>query len=252
VAKVVGRDKKYTAVNVAAIGADVFESHLFGHAVGAFSGAVRASRGIFRAHEGGAVFLDEIGEVPLLLQPKLLRLLENREVMPVGESASPVDVLIVAATNRALEDDVERSTFRRDLLARFGRTISMPALRARAEDIHEIARSVLERRGETVNADTVEVEAVERLALAPWLSNIRELASVLNEVARIDARPGLRHEAVASVLRERGDARVPSASTALTRSEAEAAVKTAGSERRAALDLRVSRGTLRRALSREK
>ena len=119
VAEAVGRAHPYAAVNVASVPAGVFESQLFGHVAGAFSDARHASKGIIASHEGGAVFLDEIGELSIELQPKLLRLLENREILPVGASGpSTVDVLLIAATNRELAKDVVDGGFRRDLLAR--------------------------------------------------------------------------------------------------------------------------------------
>lgn len=180
-----GRSKKHVTVNVAGVPAGVFEAQLFGWIKGAYSDSGDGGRGVLRDADGGAVFLDEIGELPLPLQPKLLRVLENREVLPVGASRpAPVDVVIVAATNRALEDEVERGTFRRDLLARFTARVELPRLADRAEDLWAIFAELGRRRSapHDLDPDRAEVEAVERMMLAPWPANVRDLARVLAEL----------------------------------------------------------------------
>jgi DNA-binding NtrC family response regulator len=132
-------DKPFVAINCGGLVADLAESQLFGHEKGAFTGAFGASRGAFRAAEGGIIFLDEIGELPLDLQPKLLRVLQQREVLPVGATEPvPIDVQVVAATNRDLEAEVEKGTFREDLYYRLNMIeLKVPALRERSEDIPE-------------------------------------------------------------------------------------------------------------------
>ncbi|MCL4750468.1 MAG: sigma 54-interacting transcriptional regulator [Myxococcales bacterium] len=238
--------KPYVAVNVAGIAAGVFESQLFGHVAGAFSGAGKGSRGIIASHDGGTVFLDEIGELPLELQPKLLRLLENGESLPVGaDRPLRVDVLIVGATNRDLEEMTEAGRFRRDLLARFAAVIEVPPLRERAEDLFAIAAARAAKMGEVYDPARVEVEAVERLMLHPWRANVRELHSVLDRVAAIDPPPALRLAAVTQLLGV-----TPSQRTGvLTRERVQAALAAcAGNQSAAARQLGVSRGQLLRFL----
>lgn len=249
VAEASGRAHKYAPINVAGVAAGVFESQLFGYVAGAYSGGGRGSPGVFVAHDGGAVFLDEIGELPLDLQAKLLRVLDNREVLPVGGvRPTVVDVLVISATNRALEDAVEQGTFRRDLLARLAAArIDLPALRDRAEDLFAIMQALLAKRGEAFDPARVEVEAVERLMLHPWPSNIREVASVVERVAMLEPPPRLRLESVEQVLGPLASGVSSARSGPLTTETIERAIAEAGSESAAARKLGVSRGKLRRA-----
>ncbi|MBW2529304.1 MAG: sigma 54-interacting transcriptional regulator [Deltaproteobacteria bacterium] len=247
VAAALGRANPFAPVNVAGVSAGVFESQLFGHVAGAFSGARQATDGVVLAHEGGTVLLDEIGELPLELQPKLLRLLENREVLQVGASR-PVraDVLIVAATNQDLELRVEQGSFRRDLLARLCMArLHLPPLRQRAEDIGAIARAVASRVGLELDPEHTEVEAVERLLLEPWPSNVRGLIGALSQMAALEPGPGLRLWAVESVLGPRqGTQDVP-----LTRDVVLGAMeRTGGNQSETARRLGITRGKLRRLL----
>jgi transcriptional regulator with GAF, ATPase, and Fis domain len=249
VALAFGRADRLAAVNVAGVARGVFESQLFGHVAGAFSDAKTAAPGIVLAHDKGAVFLDEIGELPLDLQAKLLRLLDNREVLPVGgQRAVTVDVLFVAATNRDLAEMVERGEFRRDLWARLAQaTIAVPALRERNEDVFAIVQALWRRAQAPAPApEQVEVEAVERLLLEPWPNNVRELDATLAAVRRKDPEPGLRLWALEEVLGSRRDDK-----TALTREAVDAAVRAAdGNVTAAASKLGVSRGKLLRMLKR--
>jgi transcriptional regulator with PAS, ATPase and Fis domain len=236
--------KPFTAVNVAGIASGVFESQLFGHVAGAFSGARTASTGILVANQGGAIFLDEIGELSAEAQAKLLRVLENREVLPVGAPRPlSVDVTIVAATNRDVEEMVEQGKFRRDLFARFAKArIHVPSLRDRAEDLFALAVFLSERDHGSLPVERVEVEAVERLLLHEWPNNVRELDAALAAFRRIDPEPGLRHWAVEQVL-----GKAPMNRSALTRSTIEAAlVACDGNLSAAAQRLGVSRGKLLR------
>ncbi len=178
VAVALGRAKPYGTVNVAAIARDTLEGHLFGWVRGAFTNADRTDPGLIRAHEGGALFLDEIGELPLPIQAKLLRVLENQEVLGVGQhQPSKVDVAFIAATNRDLSQMVKDNTFRADLLARFPSRLTLPGLRERPEDLYSVlvARWRHQLGGEPPRTDSVEVEAVERLLLHDWPSNVRDL-----------------------------------------------------------------------------
>ncbi len=180
-----GNKKNFAPVNVAAIPASVFESHLFGWKKGAYSGSEGGGEGVIRAHAGGTVFLDEIGELSLDLQPKILRLLEKREVWPVGESKAikNIDVTFVAATNRSLDAMVEAGTFRLDLRSRFARRLHILPLRERPEDIFAILQTLYQRRGLTLDPEGIEIEAVERLLLFPWKGNVRELELLVTHLA---------------------------------------------------------------------
>lgn len=243
-AAALGRETPFAAVNVAGVARGVFESQMFGHVAGAFSDARTASPGIVVAHEGGALFLDEIGELDLDLQAKLLRLLENREVLPVGaQRPVKVDVLVVAATNRDLEEMVESGRFRRDLFARLAMArLRIPPLRARCEDVFSVARELAQRASQPLPPADVEVEAVERLLLSPWPNNVRELDATLAAVRRLDPEPGLRLWALEEVM---GEARPQK--FALTQDVVEAAVAAAGGNVTAAAEkLGVSRGKLLR------
>ncbi len=246
IAEALGRSRPFAPVNVAGVAPGVFESQLFGHVAGAFSDAREASRGLVVAHQGGTLFLDEIGELPLALQPKLLRLLENREVLPVGaERPVLADVLIIAATNQPLEHMVSDGRFRPDLWARLEMArVQLPALRQRIEDLFAIARAVGPTVGATVEAPVCEVEAIERLMLAPWPTNVRGLLAALGRVAAADPRPGLRLWAVDEVVGKHLDAPAP-----VTRAAVDAALAACeGNESRAARRLGISRGKLRRLL----
>ena len=250
VASSLGRETPFAAVNVAGIARSVFESQMFGHVAGAFSDAKSAAPGVVAAHAGGTLFLDEIGELDLDLQAKLLRLLENREVLPVGSSKPVrVDVLVVAATHRSLEEMVDEGTFRRDLFARLAMArVFVPALRDRPEDVFAVARELARRAGGALSADDVEVEAIERLMLAPWPGNVRELDAALAAARRVDPEPGLRMWAIEEVMGEAGNYKV-----ALTEEMVEKAVEAAGGNvTAAAAKLGVSRGKLVRFRKRAK
>lgn len=249
VAAALGRSAPFGALNMAAIPAALFEAHLFGHTAGAFSGATRASRGVIAAHDGGAVFLDEIGELPLELQPKLLRLLENREVQPVGaERASRVKILLIAATNRPLEDAAREGTFRPDLLARLLQArLELPPLRERPEDLFALLTAAAASRGLLLSPERVEIEALERMLLHPWRLNIRELMAVMDRLLALD--PGaLRLWAVEQVLGPLPS--TPRAGTLAAEEIARTLALCNGNESEAARRLGVSRGKLRRVLGR--
>jgi DNA-binding NtrC family response regulator len=177
-----GRSGALVAVNCAAIAPTLAETELFGHAAGAFTGATAKSDGVFVAADKGTLFLDEIAELPLPLQPKLLRALATGEVRPVGR-AEPrmVDVRLVAATHGNLRGAVDDGGFRGDLLARLaGWTLAVPPLRDRREDIVRLARFVLERANPRLQLSAGSVEA---LLLWDWPFNVRELEQVLTAAA---------------------------------------------------------------------
>jgi transcriptional regulator with GAF, ATPase, and Fis domain len=244
IAAAIGRAEPYAAINVAGVAAGVFESQFFGHVAGAFSGAGAAAPGVVVAHDGGTLFLDEIGELSLDLQAKLLRLLDNREVLPVGASKPrSVDVVVLAATNRDLEGMVEAGAFRRDLLARLSMArIQLPPLRERREDIFSVACALAQRAGAPLEVADVEVEAVERLSLAPWPTNVRGLDATLAAARRHDREPGLRLWALEEEL-----GAAPGPQQALTQRTVDDAIERAGGNLTAAAELLgVSRGRLLR------
>ncbi|HLY72545.1 MAG TPA: sigma-54 dependent transcriptional regulator [Planctomycetota bacterium] len=177
------KDHPFVAVNCGAIPASLLESELFGHVRGAFTSADRDKRGLFEVAGAGTIFLDEIGEMPLSLQPKVLRVLENREILRVG-STHPLKVSgrIVAATHRNLKQMVEQELFRADLYYRLCVfEIAIAPLRSRVEDIDAIARHLLQRLSRAMNRPIPSLEPDARAALEqyPWPGNVRELANVL-------------------------------------------------------------------------
>ena len=165
----------FVAVDCGSIAENLIESELFGHVRGAFSGAVSDRRGVLEEANGGTVFFDEVGELPLSLQPKLLRVLEAREVRPVGSNAARrLDVRVVAATNRPLARAVNEGAFREDLYYRLAVVeIELPPLRARREDIKALAQHFYERfAGEGA---TTPPELLATLLARSWPGNVREL-----------------------------------------------------------------------------
>jgi transcriptional regulator with GAF, ATPase, and Fis domain len=203
-----GRPGPFVPVNCAAIASQLAESELFGHVAGAFTGASRAADGLFVAADKGTLFLDEVGELPLDLQPKLLRALATGEVRAVGSSvARTVDVRVVAATLRDLGTAVENGTFRSDLFHRLdGWRITMPPLRARREDAIAIgARLLSARRAPPLSAD-----AAEAILLHDWPGNVRELEQMLTAAAiRAAGAPELRLEHLPPNLAQRVASRMP-------------------------------------------
>lgn len=171
-----GRPGPFQAVNCAALPENLVEAELFGHAKGAFTGATQQSAGRFRAAHGGTLLLDEVAELPLQVQPKLLRLLEERVVVPLGDTrAHPVDVRIVAATQVPLETLVERGTFRQDLKARLsGLVVRLPPLRERRTEIVALFLRLLDLHSGG-RPPPVEAKLAEALCLYTWPDNVREL-----------------------------------------------------------------------------
>ena len=181
--------RPFRVVDCAAVPANLLESELFGHERGAFTGANQRRLGVFEEAEGGTVFLDEVGELPLELQPKLLRVLEAREVRRVGANRHlPVNVRIVAATNRDLRAEVNVGRFRPDLYFRLAvLTVRLPALRERPADIPLIARQLLGRLtlDEGTRRALTEPAFLARLQLSPWPGNVRELRNHLERCAAL-------------------------------------------------------------------
>jgi two-component system, response regulator FlrC len=174
--------KPFVAVNCAALPDTMLEAILFGHAKGAFTGAAGSSEGLFRAAEGGTLLLDEIAEMPIALQAKLLRAIQEREVLPVGATKSvKIDVRIIAAANRELAVEVAEGRFRADLYWRLNvMPLALKPLKARRLDIRAITAALVlrhTREGETVAWPTA--NALDRLMAHDWPGNVRELDSVL-------------------------------------------------------------------------
>ncbi len=188
-------NKPFIPVNCAALTITLAESQLFGHEKGAFTGAFGSSLGVFRAADGGVVFLDEVGEMPLELQPKLLRVLQEGEVTPIGASGpEAIDVQVIAATNRNLEIEVTEGRFREDLYYRLNMVeLRVPALRDRPEDIPEFveffSRQYAQRYKRPVwQPDT---ETLRAFCEYRWPGNIRQLSHVIEQSYVLDAAPAL-------------------------------------------------------------
>lgn len=179
--------KPFIPVNVSAIPETMLENQLFGHHRGAFTGADSAQVGVFEAAEGGTVFLDEIGELPLGLQPRLLRAIEQKEIFPLGaNSPKSLQFRVVAATNRDLEAMVEEGTFRQDLFYRLNVFhIEVPPLRERREDIPLFVQYFVKYFSTALNKSLLGVEqnALQKLVAAEWKGNVRELRNVIERAA---------------------------------------------------------------------
>jgi two-component system response regulator AtoC len=177
------RHQAFVAVNCGAIPEALLESELFGHARGAFTGADRARRGLFVEADGGTLFLDEIGELPPSLQVKLLRVLQEEEVRPIGESKSlRVDVRVIAATSRDLEREVASGRFREDLFYRLDVfRVRVPPLRERREDVPLLIDHFIARFRETLGRPvrTIADDALDRMLEHSWPGNVRELENVI-------------------------------------------------------------------------
>jgi DNA-binding NtrC family response regulator len=188
-------DKPFLAINCGAMAATLIESQLFGHEKGAFTGAVGPSLGAFRAAAGGIVFLDEIGEMPLELQPRLLRVLQQREVTPLGSSQTiPVDVQVIAATNRNLAAEVRKGTFREDLYYRLNTIeLAVPPLRERPEDIPLFIDHFAEFYASRMAVPrwTPDAATIAQFMRYPWPGNVRQLAQTIERIYVLGSVPEL-------------------------------------------------------------
>ncbi len=249
------RDKPFIPVNCAGISETLFDSQFFGHVRGAFTGAEQSMLGLVRSAEGGTLFLDEISEIPLNLQAKLLRTLQDGEVMPVG-TASPVriETRFIAATNRNLADDVRQGSFRSDLYYRLNVIhICLPPLRERVEDIHVLLDHFLSEHADRRGSANISVSAEVRRELAayPWLGNVRELMSWVDRLHVTGLPPEF---LIASLFAEAeklgpGRSRLPTLQDA-ERSAIAVALEACDNNRTAAADvLGIHRGTLLRKIS---
>ncbi len=175
-------DQPFVVLNCGAVPENLIESELFGHVKGAFTGATAAKEGLFRAADGGTLFLDEVGELPPALQVKLLRVLQDRRVRPVGGSDEvEVDVRVIAATNRDVEAEVEAGTFREDLFYRLNVIrIEVAPLRERQEDIPVLANYFLQKHAALQGRQLeLSAEAMRWLAQQPYAGNVRELENIV-------------------------------------------------------------------------
>lgn len=177
------KEKAFVAINCAALPEALLESELFGHEKGAFTGAIRSTKGLFtQAHEG-TIFLDEIGDMPLLTQAKLLRVLQERQFYPVGsEKAVAVDVRVIVATKKELEEEVKKSLFREDLFFRIHVIpIRLPPLRERKEDIPHLVDHFLKKFSRQMKKEIngLTPQAMQRLMLHDWPGNVRELENAI-------------------------------------------------------------------------
>ncbi|MGA0558436.1 sigma-54-dependent transcriptional regulator [Larkinella sp. VNQ87] len=188
----------FVAVNCSALGKEILESELFGHRAGAFTGASRDKRGLFEEAHKGTIFLDEIGEMALDLQAKLLRVLENREFMRVGDTKpTKVDVRVIAATNRDLEQEATAGHFRLDLYYRLSVfRIELPALRNRRDDIPALAEQFARQSALKIGKRDIHLnpDFRQKLQQHPWKGNIRELKNVIERAVILADGPELTPE----------------------------------------------------------
>jgi DNA-binding NtrC family response regulator len=178
------RDRPFLRLNCAALSESLLESELFGHERGSFTGAHQAKAGLLETAQGGSVFLDEIGELPMSMQVKLLRVLEDRQVWRVGGiKPRPIDVRFIAATNRNLEDQIEKERFRQDLYFRLnGITLSIPPLRERREEIEDLAREFINHVAKQLGRNTspdLSPDVRDLMLRYAWPGNIRELRNAI-------------------------------------------------------------------------
>jgi DNA-binding NtrC family response regulator len=186
-------NKPFCVLDCSAVSGELLTSELFGHTEGAFTGATKSSEGIFEAAEGGTVFIDEIGELPLELQPKLLRVLENRQVKPLGSTRTiPVNVRVLAATHRDLTQWVSEGKFRQDLYYRLAVVrIHLPPLRERTEDIAGLVEQLLKGIPTCLGAVSLTGGALSRLFTYEWKGNVRELRNALERAVALASSPVL-------------------------------------------------------------
>jgi two-component system, NtrC family, response regulator GlrR len=181
----------FVVVDCGAVPPNLFEAELFGHDKGAFTGADRARGGAFEEADGGTLFLDEIGELPMSLQPKLLRVLEAREVRRIGAASTrKVNVRVIAATNRDLREEVNRGAFRQDLYFRLEvMRLRVPPLRERPEDIPVLAEHFRRLAKPDANAPQISEEALASFVAHPWPGNVRELRNAVERLTVLQEMP---------------------------------------------------------------
>lgn len=208
------KGRPFVAIDCGAIAENLLESELFGHEKGAFSGAERKKEGQLVLAQGGTLFLDEIGNLPLGLQSKMLRVLQERQVRPVGaDKAVPINVRFIAATNAPLEEEAKAGKFRSDLYYRLAEfTLSLPPLRERREDIPALCQKFMEEAGSELrrSVSTIDAKARELLIEHDWPGNIRELRNVIRQAVLMTPDFTLHAEQIKELLKSnrKGAARV--------------------------------------------
>jgi DNA-binding NtrC family response regulator len=207
--------RPFVVVNCGAIPESLVESELFGHERGAFTGANKASIGLFEAAHGGTLFLDEVGELPLSIQPVLLRAIQFGEIRPVGSNVTrEVDCRVLAATNRDLEVEQARGKFREDLYYRLATLlVRVPALRERAEDIPELLEAFLQRSAPVDQVRLkIDPSALEALRAHDWPGNVRELENAATRLVTFSDGRSITAEDVEQFVTHRRSKRNTSAS----------------------------------------
>ncbi|WP_036645935.1 two-component system response regulator GlrR [Pantoea sp. A4] len=200
----------FIAINCGALPEQLLESELFGHARGAFTGAVSAREGLFQAAEGGTLFLDEIGDMPQSLQVKLLRVLQERKVRPLGSNQDcDINVRIISATHRDLPKAMEKKQFREDLYYRLNVVnLRIPALHERTEDIPLLANHLLRQAAEKHKpfVRSISADAMKRLISASWPGNVRQLVNVIEQCVALSSSPVIGDALVSQALAEENSA----------------------------------------------
>jgi two-component system response regulator GlrR len=200
------RNRPFIAVNCSVIPEPLFESELFGYRKGAFTGALRDRPGLFQAAHGGTLFLDEIGDMPMMVQPKLLRALQEKQVRPVGSTENvPVDVRILSASHRDLDEEMKADKFRADLYYRLNVvTLEVPPLSKRREDIPLLVTRFLTQISENnkKKITAFSPEAMEVLISAPWPGNVRQLWNVVEQTVALSTTPIISASLVQNALRD--------------------------------------------------
>ena len=209
----VRKDKPYIAINCGAIPEGTIDSELFGHVKGSFTGAVGDRKGYFETVNGGTIFLDEVGELPLATQSRLLRVLESGEFIPVGASkVQKTDVRIVAATNVNLQKAIKEGKFREDLYYRLNTVpINIPPLRERPEDIYVLFRKFMNDTTEQYRKSRIELDeqAKNILTTYRWPGNIRQLKNIAEQVAILEKGPIVNAESIGKYLPDFGESHLP-------------------------------------------
>ena len=214
------RDKPFIPVDCGSLVPTLIESELFGYVKGAFTGAVQSKQGLLATAEGGTVFLDEVGELALDLQAKLLRALQEKEVRPVGATKTvPINVRILAATNRDLEQGVTSGTFRRDLYFRLNvLKVYIPALRDRSEDIPLLATHLLNRISRNCGHQyELSQEAMQALIAYDWPGNVRELENCIERCCAMNSGPTIHVADLADSVTGAAEQGAPSSGARITR-----------------------------------
>ena len=221
-------EKPFVAINCGAIPENLLESELFGHTRGAFSGAIRDATGLIKSADGGTLFLDEIGDMPLPLQVKLLRVLQERQVRPVGATRSEaVDVRVISATHRDLEEEIANGSFREDLYYRLNVvSLDIPSLSQRREDVPLLANHFLHKLAARSKRKVsgFSAEAMEELLAASWPGNVRQLINVVEQAVALATTPVISADLLHSAIRKNAE-KIPSFAEARRQFEQEYLVR---------------------------